>query len=82
MGDDIDYEPYFTVNYLGQPALEYRPAYESPIQQYYNGLCAEITEEQYAEIQKILKRQKREEEKQKAIKEFYELTKSLEKCYR
>ena len=85
MGDDIDYEPYYAVSYWGQPTVEYRPIgnnllYGSPIQQYYSALCnTEITEEQSAEIKKILKRQKREEEKRKAIKEFYKLTRVLER---
>lgn len=90
MGDDIDYDTYFTINYLGEPTLEYRPASvtrignniycEGPMQQYYSVLCnTEITEEQYPEIQKILKRQKREEEKRKTIEEFYRLTRVLEK---
>ncbi len=87
MGDDIGYGTYFTINSYGQPTVEYRPIrpignnllYGSPIQQYYNELCnTEITAEQCEEIKKILKRQKREEEKRKAIKEFYELTRVLE----
>lgn len=93
MGDDIDNEPYFTVNYLREPTVEYRPAsvtrignnlfYESPMQRFYNELCStEITTEQSEEIQKMLKRQKREEEKKEAIIEFYALTRVLEKCYR
>lgn len=92
MGDDIDnefqqiareYEPYYEAYYY-RPASVTRIAnniyYESPIQRYFNELCSmEITAEQSEEIQKILKREKREEEKKKAIKEFYELTRVLEK---
>lgn len=95
MGDDIDnefqqiaaaYEPYYEPYYY-EPASVTRIGnnifYESPIQRYYNALCnTEITEEQSAEIQKILKREKRKEEKQRAIKEFYALTRVLEKSYR